>query len=114
MKAVKNEPQSLLSTGDLLLQASNKDHIYPFSAFQAQVVPGPVWHKRLGHCGDRVLCTLRRNNFISCSSSFLHNCVSCKLGKSHRLPFKDVTHDSTFLLQIIHSDVWQSPILSNL
>ncbi|CAH9131622.1 unnamed protein product, partial [Cuscuta epithymum] len=101
-------------TGELLLQALNKDHVYPFHALQARVVTGPVWHKRLGHCGDRVLGRLRQHKLISTSSSFIHDCVSCKLGKSHRLPFRDVTHDSTAPLQLIHSDVWQSPVLSNL
>ncbi|CAH9137156.1 unnamed protein product, partial [Cuscuta epithymum] len=101
-------------TGAHLLQASNKDHLYPFHAFQTTLIPGPTWHKRLGHCGDKVLQRLRQNNFISLSSNFSHNCVSCKLGKSHRLPFHDVFHSCTAPLEIIHSDVWQSPVISNL
>ncbi|CAH9092886.1 unnamed protein product, partial [Cuscuta europaea] len=100
-------------TGELLLQATNKNHVYPFTALQARVVPGPVWHKRLGHCGDRIICTLRQNKLISTSSSFTHDCVSCKLGKSHKLPFSDVIHDTSAALEIIHSDVWQSQVASN-
>ncbi|CAH9098538.1 unnamed protein product, partial [Cuscuta europaea] len=100
--------------GELLLQAVNKDHVYFFHALQTRVVPGLVWHKRLGHCGDRILTRLRQHKLISNCSSFNNDCVSCKLGKSHRLPFSDVTHDTTAPLQLIYYDVWQSPVLSNL
>ncbi|CAH9114549.1 unnamed protein product [Cuscuta europaea] len=88
-------PHEGQSDGVHLLQGSNKNHLYPFHALQATLVPGPTWHKRLGHCGERVLQRLRQNKLISVSSSFLHNCVSCKLGKSHRLPFSDVIHSCT-------------------
>ncbi|CAH9092293.1 unnamed protein product, partial [Cuscuta epithymum] len=102
--------------GATLLQASSRDSVYPFRAAYQQpsslalktaLVSGPVWHNRLGHCGDRVLSTLRKNNLISNASTFSHNCVSCKLGKSHCIPFDDVIHNFTTPLQLIHSDVWQ-------
>lgn len=41
-------------------------------------------------------------------------CVSCRLGKSYHLSFNLVEHCSSFPLDIIHSYVWKSPILSNL
>lgn len=36
------------------------------------------------------------------------------LGKSQRLPFHLVIHCSSSPLDIIHSEIWQSPVLSNL
>ncbi|CAH9075161.1 unnamed protein product [Cuscuta europaea] len=101
-------------TGAILLQASNRDSVYPFKATQSTssslalkttLVSNPVWHKRLGHCGDDVLSSLRKYNLISSTSTFSHDCVSCKLGKFHRLPFHDVTHNFTAPLQLIDSDV---------
>lgn len=39
-------------------------------------------------------------------------CESCQMGKTKRLPFVLSTFVSTFPQQIIHSDVWMSPIPS--
>lgn len=110
-------------TGQPLLQASSKGDVYPVSsssvhsfshAFVALRQPGDIWHCRLGHCGARVLDSLRKNNLISLLNSFSNSCVSCRLGKSQRLSFNLVDHCSSSPLEIIHSAVWQSPILSNL
>ncbi|CAH9119048.1 unnamed protein product [Cuscuta europaea] len=97
-------------TGATLLHASNKDRT-PFTvstpslALFTSTVPGPVWHKRLGHCGDSILSTLQHTHSIFSTRNFHHLCTSCRLGKSHRLPFQDVLHTSTAPLQLIHSDV---------
>ncbi|CAH9077265.1 unnamed protein product [Cuscuta europaea] len=115
MKTITREPYSFRQT--------NKDSVYPFPAtyqppaslaLKTTLVSGPVWHNRLGHCGDHILLSLTKNKFISSTSTFSHDCVSCKLGKSHRIPFQDVIHNFIASLQLIHSYVWQSPILSNL
>jgi len=39
--------------------------------------------------------------------------MTCRLTKSHRLPFTLVEHCTRFPLELIHSDVWQSPVLSH-
>ncbi|CAH9126696.1 unnamed protein product [Cuscuta epithymum] len=108
-------------SGKVLLEAPSHGHLYPVSlrsqppfALSSLALSGPIWHRRLGHCGTSILRTLQSQHHICSSSSFSHDCISCRLGKSQRLPFMDASHNSTMPLQLIHSDVWQSPVLSNL
>lgn len=42
-----------------------------------------------------------------------HVCSTSQLGRSKRLPFTDSTRVSSYPLDIIHCDVWVSPILSH-
>ncbi|CAH9136573.1 unnamed protein product, partial [Cuscuta epithymum] len=106
-------------SGEVLLQASSNGGVYPISLSSTQpvalisyVAPGPVWHRRLGHCGNRILAKLKKSGSILSTSSFSHDCISCRLGRSQRLPFQEVWHKSIAPLYLIHSDVWQSPIVS--
>ena len=74
-----------------------------------------LWHYRLGHQGASILDSLRRNKLIEWTktraSSFCH---SCPLVKHVNLSFVD-SHNSTHLpFDILHSDLWTSPILSSL
>ena len=39
-------------------------------------------------------------------------CESCQLAKNKRLPFVKSNRESSFPLQLVHSDVWQSPMVS--
>lgn len=75
---------------------------------------GDTWHKRLGHCGHQILGRLVSNKAIVTYSKFDNICVSCRLGKSHRLPFTLVEHCFSTPFYLIHSDLWQSPVPSNL
>ncbi|GJS28645.1 ribonuclease H-like domain-containing protein [Tanacetum coccineum] len=93
------------STGDLYLVTSPS---YP----QAFLVCQHTWHQRLGHPGSEVLRHLVSNNLISCNktkSTVL--CHACQLGKHVRLPFSlsETVVKSSF--DIIHSDLWTSPLL---
>nr|GEY45899.1 ribonuclease H-like domain-containing protein [Tanacetum cinerariifolium] len=69
------------------------------------------WHQRLGHPGGEVLCRIVSFNFISYNkekSPVL--CHACQLDKHARLPFvSSITVISSYF-DIIHSDVWTSPI----
>ncbi|GJZ45130.1 ribonuclease H-like domain-containing protein [Tanacetum coccineum] len=80
---------------------------------RALLVSQHTWHQRLGHPGSEVLRRLVSSNSISCNkekSPVL--CHACQLGKHVRLPFasSDTVVNSCF--DIIHSDVWTSPIPS--
>ena len=83
------------ATGTTLLPGTSDGGAYllstpiSHSAFLPVSNSRDVWHRRLDHCGSRVLDNLRHKNFISLTSKFSNNCVSCKLGKAHRLPFHD-------------------------
>ncbi|GJS44557.1 ribonuclease H-like domain-containing protein [Tanacetum coccineum] len=73
-----------------------------------------TWHQRLGHPGDEVLRSLVSRHFISCNKEKApHLCHACQLDKHVKLPF----HCSDFIVEncfdIIHSDLWTSPIVSS-
>ena len=68
---------------------------------------GDFSHRRLGHCGTRVLDSLRNNKTIH--SSVFRTIVTYRLAKSQRLPFSLVEYCSNTPLQIIHSDVCETP-----
>ncbi|KAL9259407.1 Retrovirus-related Pol polyprotein from transposon RE1-like protein, partial [Drosera capensis] len=83
-------------------------------ALAMSVAPGSTWHSRLGHCRSSTLRRLRSNKPVAFSDTFMHNCISCRLSKSQRLPFEHVLHKATSPLFLIHSDTWQFSIVSNL
>ncbi|GKC94009.1 ribonuclease H-like domain-containing protein [Tanacetum coccineum] len=104
-------------THRVLLRCDSSGDLYPVTA------PSPIphvflvsqhtWHQRLGHPGSEMLRRLVSNNFISCNkekSPIL--CHACQLGKHVRLPFVSSTTVVNSCFDIIHSDVWTSPILS--
>ncbi|GAA0164673.1 hypothetical protein LIER_39831 [Lithospermum erythrorhizon] len=72
-----------------------------------------LWHRRLGHLSSDVLLRLVRNKNIDCNT-FISNtlCNVCELGKQSKLPFSYSTTIVSRPFELIHSDVWQSPILS--
>nr|GEY59910.1 ribonuclease H-like domain-containing protein [Tanacetum cinerariifolium] len=72
-----------------------------------------AWHRRLGHPGEDVLRRLESNNLISfhkSKSSAL--CHACQLGKHVKLPFYSYESSVESAFEIIHSDIWTSPIPS--
>ncbi|KAJ0779315.1 putative RNA-directed DNA polymerase [Helianthus annuus] len=97
------------STGDL----------YPFTPPQlppqACFIASPAlpWHDRLGHPGAQVLDILSRTFHFSCNKDNMSNlCNSCQLANSKRLPFH-ASNSFTFApFDIIHCDLWTSPIPS--
>nr|GEZ04222.1 ribonuclease H-like domain-containing protein [Tanacetum cinerariifolium] len=78
----------------------------------AFLVSQHTWHHRLGHPGSEVLRRLVSSNSISYNKEKPHVlCHACQLGKHVRLMFvssNTVVVSSCF--NIIHSDVWTSPI----
>ncbi|GKD90272.1 ribonuclease H-like domain-containing protein, partial [Tanacetum coccineum] len=91
--------------------------LYPVTAPSpiphAFLVSQHTWHQRLGHPGGEVLRRLVSSNFI------LYNkekppvlCHACQLGKHVRLPFVSSGTVISSCFDIIHSDVWTSPIPS--
>ncbi|GJV99481.1 ribonuclease H-like domain-containing protein [Tanacetum coccineum] len=104
-------------TRRVLLRCDSTKDLYPVTA------PSPIprvflvsqymWHQRLGHTGREVLRHLVSNNFISCNKEKPHVlCHACQLGKHVRLPFVSSNTVVTSCFEIIHSDVWTSPIPS--
>jgi len=49
---------------------------------------------------------------FSCNKSTAHICNACQLGKHTRLPFTPSVSVTYFPFQLLHADVWTSPIAS--
>ncbi|GKA97812.1 ribonuclease H-like domain-containing protein [Tanacetum coccineum] len=95
------------STGDLypVTQPSPIPHTF--------LVSQNTWHQRLGYTGGDVLHRLVSNNFISCNKEKPPVlCHACQLGKHMRFSFVSSNTVVTSCFDIIHSDVWTSPIPS--
>ncbi|GAA0173717.1 hypothetical protein LIER_27276 [Lithospermum erythrorhizon] len=72
-----------------------------------------TWHKKVGHMfeqGMKILVEQRLlPGLIKVTLSFCENCV---ISKQHRLKFSTSNFRSHEILELIHSDIWQAPVLS--
>jgi len=71
-----------------------------------------VWHQRLGHLSLSVFQLLSKNQLLPLTG-FVDKariCEACQLGKSKQQPFCESTRCTTNPLELVHSDVWTSPI----
>lgn len=72
-----------------------------------------LWHARLGHPNANTLHQIMRGFSFSSTKQSSHSCEACRLGKHVRLPFSQSSSVASFPFELIHSDVWTSPIPSN-
>ncbi|GJW47320.1 retrovirus-related pol polyprotein from transposon TNT 1-94 [Tanacetum coccineum] len=106
-------------TRHFLLRCDSSGDLYPVT----QPSPTPhallsvspsTWHQRLGHPGEEVLRSLVFRQFISCNKEKSHHiCRACQLGKHVRLLFSSSDSVVTHCFEIVHSDIWTSPIASS-
>jgi hypothetical protein len=78
----------------------------------AAIVTPSIWHRRLGHPGPDTLSSLSRSSFINYKSIPHELCHACQLGKHTRLPFASSTHRAEKPFDLVHLDLWTSPIVS--
>jgi hypothetical protein len=76
------------------------------------VVTLTTWHRHLGHPGPDALSSLSRSSFIQCTSKKHGFCHACQLGKHTRLPFCSSSHRVEYPFDLIHLNLWTSPIVS--
>jgi len=115
-----------LKTGKTLFLGPSNDGLYfmnihyqistakshPF-AFLGARVAAQVWHSRLGHLALAIVSKLLSNKFLPTTGfCCLLFCHSCPLGKISKLSFQLSNSASNNPLNLIHSDVWSSPIAS--
>jgi len=106
-------------TGMRLMRCESRGALYPItkpsvssqSTFAA-LAPS-LWHNRLGHPGANILSSPRRNKFIECNSTGNPMCHSCPLGKHIKLPFVTSSSSTIMPFDIVHTDLWTSPVLSS-
>ncbi|GKB81178.1 ribonuclease H-like domain-containing protein [Tanacetum coccineum] len=104
-------------TRRVLLRCDSTGDLYPVTASSpvphAFLVSQHTWHQCVGHPGSEVLRRLVSHNFISCNKEKPPAlCHACQLGKHVRLSFASFDIMVTSCFDIIHSDVWTSPISS--
>jgi GAG-pre-integrase domain len=72
-----------------------------------------VWHAKFGHPSSITTQKILVSNSLPCTNNKMSLCHHCTLAKAHRLPFLSSSSSSTYPLEIVYSDVWDSaPLLS--
>ncbi|GJT79051.1 ribonuclease H-like domain-containing protein [Tanacetum coccineum] len=106
-------------TRHILLRCDSSGDLYPVTQPSTPPIAflstsASTWHQRLGHPGDQVLRSLVSSRFISCNKEkSSHICHACQLGKHVKLPFHSSDSIVDRCFDIIHSDLWTSPIISS-
>jgi hypothetical protein len=112
-----------LSVKDYLTKAeiacfNSSGDLYSLHGVPAAVPPTSMvasvdfWHRRLGHPNNVVLSSLLSEFSLPCNR-FSHNpslCESCQLGQHVRLPFNSSSSHSTYPFELLHYDLWTSPV----
>lgn len=101
------------SIGDLypIISTNNYQASYPSTFATITII---LWHNKLGHPRPSVSHSLRKNKFIcyeNLSSSIV--CESCVFRKHVKLSFYASSSNTFMPFEIIHSDLWTSPIWSS-
>lgn len=102
------------SSGDLYPFPASPQVSPPAAAYTAFSTSADLWHQRLGHPGRHTLSNLFSHSNIFCNNlrGLSPICDACQLGRHVRLPFSTSTSITSFPFQIIHCDLWTSPIVS--
>ena len=72
-----------------------------------------LWHAHLGHPSTTALRQIVKGFSFSCNKADAHSCQACRMVKHVRLPFSSSSTVASYPFELIHSDVWTSPITSN-
>ncbi|GJY26409.1 ribonuclease H-like domain-containing protein [Tanacetum coccineum] len=106
-------------TRHILLRCDSSRDLYPVTQpssipYALLSVSPSTWHQRLGHLGEEVLHSLVSRQFISCNKEKSpYICHACQLGKHVRLLLSSSNSVVTRSFEIVHSDIWTSPIVSS-
>ncbi|GJY31683.1 ribonuclease H-like domain-containing protein [Tanacetum coccineum] len=106
-------------THHILLRCDSSGDLYPVTSPSptphALLSVGPsTWNQHLGHPGEDVLRSFMPRQFISCNKEkSSHLCHACQLGKHVRLSFASSDSIVTCSFEIVHCDIWTSPIVSS-
>jgi hypothetical protein len=76
------------------------------------VVAPTMRHHRLSHPSPDALSSLSTSSFIHCTNNKHDLCHACQLVKHTRLPFHSSSHHAKHPFDLIHPDIWTSPVVS--
>jgi hypothetical protein len=71
-----------------------------------------LWHRRLGHPGHQSMPPLHSSTVRSTNKTGSSLCHACQLGKHVRLPFSLSQYFTSRPFELLHCDLWTSPIPS--
>ena len=101
------------SPGDLYpLPADAYSSATSARAFVTTASNTDLWHRRLGHLGHEALTRLAHASVIPPPKGPTSMCHACQLGRHVRLPFTTTFTRATANFELIHCDLWTSPIPS--
>jgi len=110
-----------LHTRNVLLRCDSSGPLYTLQLPSSPISPctlvatpsSTTWHRRLGHPGKAVLQSLVQSSSIACSKTEDDSlCHACQLGRHVRLPFSNSLSRASKNFDVIHCDLWTSPIMS--
>jgi hypothetical protein len=107
-----------LQTRNVIARCNSTGDLYPFflpitSSTHALAVTSTLWHRRLGHISFDALSKLISSQAITCNKpKHDHLCHACQLGRHVRLPFGLSTTRVVNRFDLIHCDLWTSPVVS--
>jgi histone deacetylase 1/2 len=111
-----------LRTRREIIRCSSTGPLYEFFAasssspshfgLAASTTPTELWHRRLGHPGRDAASHLAKDFSIRCNKDTMV-CHACQLGKHVRLPFSRSKTICVVPFQLLHCDLWTSPVASN-
>jgi transposase InsO family protein len=106
-----------LLTQTVLLRCNSNGDLYTIPhrtppRCHVAVVSPELWHSRLGHPAPAVVQTLNKISAIQCNKAARRLCHVCQLGKHAKLPFTSSVSSTSAPFELVHCDVWTSPVLS--
>jgi GAG-pre-integrase domain len=86
--------------------------LLPFQTLLGGRAPVDLWHARFGHPSSTTTLHLLHEFSLPCSLHKMTLCSECCMAKSHKLPFNSSSTLSHTPLELVHFDLWGSPIVS--
>jgi hypothetical protein len=82
------------------------------AAHTTLVALASTWHRRLDHPGVDTMSMLSNASSVICSKRTHDLCHACQLGRHTHTPFVSSTTRTNNKFDLIHCDLWTSPIVS--
>ena len=105
-----------LFSRNVIIRCNSSGPLYPLQlpvahSLVASSSPPYLWHRRLGHPGREALSKLA-SAIPACNKSLDSICHACQLGRHVRLPFGTSASRASNNFDLIHCDLWTSPVVS--
>jgi histone deacetylase 1/2 len=104
-----------LESQKVIIRCNSSGPLYPLhlpgtTALAAASSP-TIWHRRLGPPGRDTLSKVT-SVIPGCTKELDPICHACQLGRHTRLPFQTSSSRASTVFELIHCDLWTSPVIS--